>query len=56
MNLTYSELIPVIFLRGAPLMAEPTYFLNNPHYQFKTDPTSNFDGQITWELTRSSQP
>ena len=36
-------------------MAEPAHFLNNQHYQFKKDLTSNFDDQITWELPRSSQ-
>ena len=37
-------------------MAETTHILNNQHDQFKTDLTSDFDDQITWELTRSSQP
>ena len=37
-------------------MAERGHFLNNQHYQFKTDLTSDFDNQITWELPRSSQP
>ena len=37
-------------------MAEPAHFSNNQHYQFKTDMTSNFDDQITWELPRSSEP
>ena len=37
-------------------MAEPAHFLNNQHYQFKTDLTSDFDDQITWELPRSSKP
>ena len=37
-------------------MAEPAHFLNNQNYQFKIDMTSNFDDQITWELSRSSQP
>ena len=37
-------------------MVEPAHFLNNQHYQFKIDMTSDFDDQITWELPRSSQP
>ena len=37
-------------------MAEPTHFLNNQHYQFTIDLTSDFDDQITWELPCSSQP
>ena len=37
-------------------MAEPAHFLNNQHYQFKKDLTSDFDDQITLELPRSSQP
>ena len=38
-------------------MVEPThFFLNNQHYQFKIDLTSDFDDQITWELPRSTQP
>ena len=37
-------------------MVEPAHFLNNQHYQFKTDLTSDFDDQITWELPNSSQP
>ena len=35
------------FLRESLLMAEPAHFLNNQHYQFKTDMTSDFDDQIT---------
>ena len=37
-------------------MVERVHFLNNQHYQFKSDMTSDFDDQITWELPRSSQP
>ena len=37
-------------------MDEPTHFLNNQHYQFKTDLTYDFDDQITWELPRFTQP
>ena len=37
-------------------MAEPTDFLNNQHYQFKTYMTFAFDDQITWELPHSTQP
>ena len=37
-------------------MAEPAHFLNNQHYQFKKDLTSDFDDQITLELPYSSQP
>ena len=37
-------------------MIEPAHFSNNQHYQFKTDLTSDFDDQITWEQPRSSQP
>ena len=44
----------MIYLPEAPLMAEPVDFSNNQHYQFKTDMTSNFHDQITWELPRSS--
>ena len=44
------------FLPEAPLMVEPTHFLNNHHYPFKTDMTFDFDDQITWELPCSSQP
>ena len=40
----------------APLMAEPAHFLNNHHDQFKTDMTSDFDDQITCEVSCSSQP
>ena len=47
--------MPVIYLPEAPLMVKPTHFLNNQHYQFKIDLTSDFDDQITWELPRSSQ-
>ena len=45
-----------MYLPEAPLMAEPAHFLNNQYYQLKTDPTSDFDDQITWELPHSSQP
>ena len=38
-------------------MVEPAHFLNNQHYQFKTDLTSDFFyDQITWERPGSSQP
>ena len=39
-------------------MVEPVHFLNNQHYQFKTDLTSDFffDDKITWEPPRSTQP
>ena len=37
-------------------MAEPSHFLNNQDYQFKTDMASYFDDQITWGLPCSSQP
>ena len=47
MKFDIQELIPVIYLPEAPLMVEPTHFLNNQHYQFKTDMTYDFDDQIT---------
>ena len=48
--------IRVIYIPQAPLMDELAHFLNNQHYQFKTDMTSHFDDQIPWKLPRSSQP
>ena len=46
----------MIYLPEAPSMDEPAQFSNNQHYHSKTDLTSDFDDQITWELPRSSQP
>ena len=45
----------MIYLPEAPLMVEPAHFSNNQHYQFKTNLTSDFDDQITWEIPCSSQ-